>query len=542
MEHMAPPASRRDRAAARDDSSSVGARPRVPAAERGSEGSGAVASTVPAAPGERAAHREALDSVTGYRGGPHARVERDGEDPPIIAAAIQAIETNESGGRAVARESAMDTSAPNPGEPGRGQHASYASASQMIPSHAIGSLRGSPEGRALAAEHGLSSEDLDTASAAVQASNRIWDAVVDDGWTYERLVADTSRRGHARDLERTGFTAADVARMIQFRNFKRALVAQRARVLAVRDEIEAALGAQADRVEAQIASMRAEALPHGHPDATREGAGGAGVTWEGSGGATGEGAGVTWEGAGGAGGGGHAGVGPDTAASEGGAEATAGPDTTSREVDAAMAQVAASVRDQVAGIRGFARPAGWAAMAGARRRGWLATATTRLRGARRHVHHVASSAADALVAHELASDPAVAAMHFDPASVRAYIHSESHFLARWHEDRGGWARRALQNQAMAPAADGSARSLDAAIAGAAADEGGHRLTRIDLSSNLRAYLSSHPDATPEQVVSRAADVNSGNNAEYRRHILEIFHHQHPSWATEHPPASAPAAS
>jgi hypothetical protein len=495
----------------------------------------------------------------------------------IIDAGIEAVEANESGGRAVARQSTMDTSAPNPAEPGRGQHASYASASQMIVSHAIGALRGTPEGRAIAAEHGITAADLADANAASNASNSLWDAVVLEGWTYERLRADRGRDGHARELELTRFTEADIARMSQFGAFRRVLLAQRARVIAVRDEVTASLTTHGDEVEAEIAAMRAEPAPTPAPRRGRAGHGDADA---------------------GAGGDHDAGPsGGDAATGPGGDAATPTADTaptatsptapaptartadsptaptapapTARtadtapaatsptapadapaedaaavatEVHAALGLLDADLTDQVAGIRGFARPAGWATMTAAQRRTWLGGATTRLHAARGKIHHVACAAADALVAHEVADDPAVTAMGFGAATVRAYIHSEAHFLQRFPEDRGGWARLALQNHAIAPAADGTPRSLDSAIADAAAAGGGHRLTRADLEGHMRAYLRAHPFASPEDVIRCAADTNSGRaNDEYRATILGHFHRLHPDWAAEHPAAGAAPA-
>ncbi|MEO6773132.1 MAG: DUF4157 domain-containing protein [Kofleriaceae bacterium] len=446
-------------------------------------------------------------------------------DQAIIDAAIQAVEANESGGADTAVPSRMDTSAPNPAEPGRGQHASYASASQMIPSHAIGVLRGSDAGRAMAGEQGLSAGDLSDASAAVNASNSLWDAVVEEGWTYERLSADHGRRGrpgHAHELELTGFTAADIARMAEFGAFRRLLLAHRERVLAVRTEVTASLETHGNEIEAQIAAMRAEPAPapvphhgrghdahddhdaHAEPEAYAEPE--------------------------------AAPVAPVEAAHEAADPAAVAVAT---EVHAALGLLDSRTVSGVAGIRGFARPAGWSTMTAAQRQTWLQTATTRLTSARGRTNHVASAAADAMIAHELASDPAAAAMHFSAPTVRAYIHSEAHFLQRFHEDRGGWARRALQNHAIAPAADGTARSLDSAISAAAADGGGHRLTRIDLEAHLRTYLHSHPFATPEEVVRCAADANSGGSSEYRTTILGHFHRAHPNWAAEHPAAAPP---
>lgn len=117
----------------------------------------------------------ALDAMAhrGSSGGPAVqRIDFDGDgvdDGPartpaaldrLIQLTVRAIAENESGGRAVATPSAMDTSS--------GVPASYASATQMIATHVIGTLR--PHARdtedmaatraAYGAAHGLDAEEL----------------------------------------------------------------------------------------------------------------------------------------------------------------------------------------------------------------------------------------------------------------------------------------------------------------------------------------------------------------------------------------------
>jgi Domain of unknown function (DUF4157) len=457
----------------------------------------------------------------GAAGGP--AVQRDmtpEQQEAAIQHAIQAVTQNESGGRAVAPQSGMNTSAPNAREPERGQHASYASASQMIPSHALGVLRGSDDGRGLAAKHGLNDADLDDAAATIAASNRIWDQVVLHHLDYAQL-----RARFQRDLDRTGFTESDIARMIQFRGFRTALRDQRGRTLALVAAARARLEQQATEVAAQIAQLRAEAggaaaQPPADPAAHEAPAEPADAHAEQP----------------------PASAPPPAAAQvatpEGGdgQVAALGPE----EGEAALAALSDRDAAAVAGIRGFARPDRWDSLSAAQRAAKLRTASNRLASARRaaNLDHVSHTAADTLITRELQRDPRVAAMGYDESMIRPYIHSEAHFLQRFNEDRAGWVRYALQNRPMhgqAPLAPGQrpavGASIDDAIGGAAGDGGGHTLTNIDFQHRLRAFLHTHPHATEEQVVREAARINSGGSATYITHIVGIWRSQGHSSAT-----------
>jgi hypothetical protein len=124
----------------------------------------------------------------------------------LIEDIVRAIARNEIGGQETAMESGMQTSS--------GASASYASASQMIPSRAIGVLRRS-ENRSYASEHGLTLQELNGANNLIHKSHAIWNAIVHDGHDFTFL--QNSKRS---ELDACHFTESDVEKMLTFRKFK----------------------------------------------------------------------------------------------------------------------------------------------------------------------------------------------------------------------------------------------------------------------------------------------------------------------------------
>jgi hypothetical protein len=128
----------------------------------------------------------------------------------LVADIVAAIAMNEIGGASHAVASRLHTAA--------GVAASYASATQMVASHATTVLRASPD---VMAEHGLDTSELAEANRIMLAAQRIWDAIVEGGHDASSVTP--------ADLALTHFTAADLTRMTQFARFRQRLLGERHR-------------------------------------------------------------------------------------------------------------------------------------------------------------------------------------------------------------------------------------------------------------------------------------------------------------------------
>ncbi len=172
--------------------------------------------------------RAALGSTAGARASSVEDATEAGTRTPVeverlIRNTLRAIARNESGEAHVAPPSHLDTAA--------GPSASYGSTTQATASHTTQTLLGGArhgeelsadarqQRRAYAEEHGISRSDLRRTRSIEAASDRIWNAIVRDG--HDREDPEL-----ADDLETTGFSEADIDRMIQFREFRALLLAK----------------------------------------------------------------------------------------------------------------------------------------------------------------------------------------------------------------------------------------------------------------------------------------------------------------------------
>lgn len=429
----------------------------------------------------------------------------------LIQDVLAVITANEVGGRKAATESRLGTSS--------GHSASYASATQMTPRHALPVLERNPE---YAQRFGLSPTDIGCAKQIIAAVVRLWEAIAVSARARQRgaqgrapQLPDVVERTHTADLALTHFTRSDLDQIAQLSELLGAVEAHISwipvqegssttrRRVDTEEQILVELDAQR---QAALTRLDTLAVEHLNPT-TESGAGSTGAATS------------------------VAGEEPSTTprgASEDPSDQEVPVERTRSAITGYLTRHRVPRRFRIwqdVVLNGPIMPSRLVALppSDSQRYRRIVEARERwLRSQRSRLERVdIRSLARAVAEWDLADR--VEYLYrglgtLDRGDVARYARGNASGEAPiWHEDMNGWIRVALDRELLS---DG--RSLDSAISAAASEGGGYELSRIQFTQRLGTYLDANPTATDQDVLRAAIRIQAGHPGSYFQRIWPRF--------------------